>query len=129
MLAVADTSAIIAVVMNEPERPLVIGATQGAELIAPASLTFEIGNAFTRLFRRRLISPEQMLLAWQAARGIPVALRDIDMLAALRLSGQHGVYAYDAYMLQCAIETSAALLTLDRRLKQTARAIGLDVME
>jgi hypothetical protein len=35
---VADTSSIIAVIANEPEKPLLIAKSQGCDLIAPRSL-------------------------------------------------------------------------------------------
>ena len=43
MSCVIDTSAIIAVLLSEPERAALIRATKGAELVAPASVHWEIG--------------------------------------------------------------------------------------
>ena len=48
---VADTSTIIAVIGNEPEKPLLIAKTQGYDLIAPQSLHWEIGNAFSAMIK------------------------------------------------------------------------------
>jgi predicted nucleic acid-binding protein len=39
------------------------------------------------------------------------------------------MYAYDALMLQCALEASAPLLTLDMRLKGVARNLGIAIVE
>jgi predicted nucleic acid-binding protein len=45
MRAVVDTSALLAVVLNEPERANIIAATRGYDLHAPSLLPYEIGNA------------------------------------------------------------------------------------
>ncbi len=47
--SVADTSTVIAVIANEPEKPLLIAKMQGYDSIAPRSLYWEIGNAFSRM--------------------------------------------------------------------------------
>ncbi len=44
---VIDTSAVIAVVTNEVHKPALIQLTKGIELLSPASLPFEVGNAFS----------------------------------------------------------------------------------
>ena len=129
MRIVADTSVFIAVVMNEPEKQWVISATRAAEAIAPHSLPFEIGNAITRLVKRRLLTPERARAAWEAAAAVPVSLHEIDLVAAVRLACSRDMYAYDAFMLQCALETSSAILTLDKRLKSAAAEMGLTIVE
>lgn len=43
---VIDASAIIAVLAGEPERERLLSLTSGANLIAPPSVHWEIGNAF-----------------------------------------------------------------------------------
>jgi len=39
-----DTSVVIAVIANEPEKQSLIRMTEGADLIAPHSVHWEIGN-------------------------------------------------------------------------------------
>ena len=55
---VADTSTVIAVIANEPEKPLLIAKSQGYDLIAPRSLYWEIGNAFSAMIKRGRITLE-----------------------------------------------------------------------
>lgn len=43
---VIDTSALIAVIVAEPERNKLIEITKGNTLIGPGSIPWEIGNAF-----------------------------------------------------------------------------------
>ena len=40
---VVDTSVIIAVIANEPQRDILIDLTKGADLLAPPSVHWEIG--------------------------------------------------------------------------------------
>lgn len=44
---------------------------------------------------------------------------------ALEISHDFGIYAYDAYMLSCALENKASLLTLDRHLAEIAMKLKI----
>jgi predicted nucleic acid-binding protein len=46
---VVDASTIIAVIANELEKEQLVNITKGADLLAPASIHGEIGNAFSAL--------------------------------------------------------------------------------
>ncbi len=129
MNVVIDANIVIAVVLGEPERAWAIQATRAATAIAPRSLPFEIGNTLSGLLKRRRLSKSGVQAAWSAATAFQVTLCDIDMRAALRLAAAHDIYAYDTYMLQCAVETASKLATLDKKLAHVARTIGLDVLE
>ena len=94
-----DANVVIAGVMNEPERDVLLKATAGQSLIAPASLPWEIGNAFAAMFKRRRIRIEQAIAALKLYQQMPIKLYDVDVEAALILSDQLGIYAYDAYIL------------------------------
>jgi predicted nucleic acid-binding protein len=62
-------------------------------------------------------------------RRMPIELRAVDLGKAVSLSHRLGIYAYDGYMLQCALDTAAELLTLDRGLKAAAKAAGVPLRE
>ncbi len=126
---VADTSTIIAVIANEPETPLLIAKTQGYELFAPRSLYWEIGNAFSAMIKRRRITLAQATAAIEIYEQIPINLVDVDLKQALEIVGKHKVYAYDAYMMACALNRSCPLLTLDGGLAYAAKAAGVEVWE
>ncbi len=49
--------------------------------------------------------------------------------SALRVATDTGIYAYDAYFLECALRMRCPLVTLDRRMKTVAREIGIQIME
>lgn len=129
MHVVIDTSAIIAVIVAEPERERLIRVTIGSDLIAPGSVHWEIGNAFSAMLKRNRLSLNDALSSIQAYRSIPIRWVDIDLDEALRLAERLDIYAYDAYLLHCAEEFNAPLLTLDKALQENARAMGLSVMD
>jgi predicted nucleic acid-binding protein len=52
MKVVIDTSAIIAVLLGEEHRDRIIRQTEGTDLIAPETLHWEVGNAFSAMFKR-----------------------------------------------------------------------------
>jgi predicted nucleic acid-binding protein len=126
---VVDTSALLAVLLEEPERPALIAATTGAVLLAPASLPWEVGNALVAAIRRQRLSAAAAQAAWAAYGSVPIRLVEVDIAQAIGLATELGVYAYDAYMLEAARSARVPLLTLDAALARAARSIGVSVME
>jgi predicted nucleic acid-binding protein len=126
---VIDASAIIAVVTKEPLRADLIEATRGADLLAPYSVHWEIGNAFSAMFKRNRATVEQALDAIRAYENIPIRLLDVDLSASLEIAGRLGLYAYDAYLIRCALQYNAPLLTLDRGLISAAQESNARVIE
>jgi len=60
---------------------------------------------------------------------IPVRLMSVDINQALQLAIDFNIYAYDAYFLQCAIDHSCPLLTLDKGMKKVAKQINIKILE
>ncbi|MCZ2099496.1 MAG: type II toxin-antitoxin system VapC family toxin [Anaerolineae bacterium] len=54
---------------------------------------------------------------------------DVDLKQALGMVKQLRVYAYDAYLLVCAMQMGTPLLTLDQPLKLAAANLGIEVLE
>jgi predicted nucleic acid-binding protein len=129
MEIVIDTSAILAVVGEQPEKAELIRLTRGATLVAPASVHWEVGNALSAMFKRRAIGLDTALELLDAYAAIPIRLIDMALKQAVELSARLNVYAYDAYVIACAVNQKAPLLTLDRGLIERARDLKLDVLE
>ena len=129
MRIVADTNTFLAVALDEPERNGLIEVTRGHDLVAPAVLPYEIGNALSSLVRRKRLTEAQLAAAWDAVAAIPVELALVNVRAALLLAGHFRIYAYDAYFLQCALETKSPLLTLDRQLRHVAERLDVTFVE
>ena len=129
MHIVADTNIFLAVALGEPERARIIEMTTGHELAAPQVLPFELGNAIAAMKKRRILTADEVVPCWDAVQAIPVDLRPIDIRSALHIASRAGIYAYDAYFLECALNLRAPLLTLDKQMKRVARELSIPVME
>ncbi len=128
MEVVTDASALLAVVLDEPERRSIIDATEGATLISPLALPYEIGNALIAMRKRRKIEEEAILPAWRATQQIPVQLVPVEMEPALALALAYGIYAYDAYYLHCSLSHRRPLLTLDRKMREVAQELDIRLL-
>jgi predicted nucleic acid-binding protein len=129
MDVVIDTSAIMAVIVNEPERDALIELTKGADLIAPFSVHWEIGNAFSALLRRKRATLFAALQAIEAYGQIPIRFVDVELHESIPIAHAQGIYAYDAYLIRCAQKYRSPLLSLDRYLVQCALRTGVQVLE
>jgi predicted nucleic acid-binding protein len=129
MDVVVDTSVIIAVLAHEPQRSALIRLTKGADLLAPASVHWEIGNAFSAMLKRNRIEVDQELQAVAAYRQIPIRYVDVELEDTLAIAAQYAIYAYDAYLIRCGLKFSAPLLSLDRGLLQVAEQAGVHTIE
>jgi hypothetical protein len=73
-------------ITNEAHKRRLIETTKSAELIAPSSLHWEVGNAFSAMFRRNRITLKQSIAALNAYRQIPLRFHDIELTTAIQLS-------------------------------------------
>jgi len=126
---VIDTSALLAVIVAEPERDRIVESTSGHTLIAPGSIPWEIGNAFSAMIKQRRLGFTEAQQGLKIFYTIPLRLVKVDLNNAISIANQTKLYAYDAYFLDCAIRYSVPLLTLDRGLERAARKLGIKLME
>lgn len=129
MQIVSDTNIFLAVVLDEPDKDRIIQITSGVDVAAPEILPYEIGNALSAMLKRGQISNTEALAALKATNDIPVRLLAADIQQALKLAMEFNIYAYDAYFLQCARALSSPLITLDKRMKNVAVELGIEVWE
>jgi len=129
MYITIDTSALIAVIGNEASKQKIIEITKGYSLCAPVSVHWEIGNAFSAMFKRRKSSIKLAKKALKEYKKIPIKFIDVPLDKTLEISHAQNIYAYDAYLIQCAQQTSTSLLTLDNQLKITAEKMGVNILE
>lgn len=126
---VIDTSAIVAVIFNEPERNAIIKKTTGQTLIGPGSISWEICNAFSAMFRQGRLTLEEALRGLEIFEQIPLRYINIDFSHTLKIAKQSKIYAYDAYFLDCAIRYNTPLLTLDKQLLNIAKTLNVVILE
>lgn len=129
MEIVIDTSVVIAVLTNEAERAALVELTRGAHLVAPASVHWEVGNAFAAMLKRRRITLAEIEQALDAYEKIPLRFLEVELTTALRIAAKHNLYAYDAYLIACANRQRCPLLTLDGGLARAAKSAGVELAE
>jgi predicted nucleic acid-binding protein len=129
MEIVIDTSALLAVIVGEPEREIIVEITAGNSLIGPGSIPWEIGNAFSAMFKQKRITIQEAEKGFAIFKSIPLRYVEPDFINSLKISKKANMYAYDAYLLDCALRYNAPLLTLDKKLKATAKKINIQTLE
>jgi len=126
---VSDASAFLAVALNEADREWIVEKTAGCSVISPEVLPYEIGNALMALKRKGRLNDREILRAFDISQRIAVRLVPVKIRDAMKLAFRFNIYAYDAYYLQCCVENKMPLLTLDGRMGDIARNLGIKVVE
>lgn len=126
---VVDTTVIVAVVTNEPIKERLIEATLDVTLVAPSSIDVEVGNAFSRMFKRQRIDLATAELALESYSQIPITSLDVDLLSAVRLAHELDIYAYDAYVIDCALKNDLPIISLDGGLLEASRRANVETIE
>ena len=93
MEIIIDTSAILAVLLNEPSRPKIVSITQNSVLGAPGSVKWEIANALTALFKRNRISIEEGHAVMKSFLSIPAREYQVDFETTLDVGNKYNIYA------------------------------------
>ena len=81
-----DACAIMAVIIKEPERDLVIQLTQNTVMVSPNIMSYEIANALTKMMKKRIIEKERMLTAFGIYRNIPMKIVEVDFEKVLEIA-------------------------------------------
>lgn len=126
---VIDTSVIIAVIANEPEKEEIIKVTEGANLLAPSSVYWEVGNAFSAMFRRGRTDFKKVKQALAIFQKIPIRFVNVELEQSLKIAKETNSYCYDAYLLRCSQKYHAPLITLDKKLLNIAKALSIKIVE
>ncbi len=133
MGVVVDASFIASALLPEEHSPFVEATLTGMDeraLLAPALLSWEIGNILRKNCRRGDLSPDQAeeRLAAFCAMDISQYPPTPEALArTARLATAHDLTVYDASYLDLALSTGFGLASLDRPLVVVARKLGLSV--
>jgi predicted nucleic acid-binding protein len=123
-----DASAIMSIILNEPNKEIVIKLTRGSMLLSPAMISYEIGNALISLYKRHKLKENEVIDAYNDFKQIPIRTLDIDMEKALKISCKYNVYAYDAYYLETAKRLKLPLITFDIPMKNVALDMKINVL-
>ena len=122
-----DASAVLAVILEEPEKDSIVKATAGCEAKAPGCLRWEVGNAFSAMAKRGRLEPEETFAALKVFDMIPMQEVEVDLGEALEMALENDIYAYDAYYLAAAKKHRVELLSLDQRMLEVAKNEGIKI--
>jgi len=124
-----DASAIMAVILNEPNKTRVIKLTENSTLLSPEIISFEIGNALINLLKRQKITETKLLEAYKAFISIPIRNIAIDIEKALMIACKYNIYAYDAYYLETAYRLKLPLVTFDGLMKEVGTDLNIRILD
>ena len=125
---IIDASCILAVLTNESEREQVLKVTEGTNLISPASLPYEVGNAFSAMIKRKRIDGKQAVGAYEEFEKFPIRLVKPDIKKAVAIASEERHYAYDVYYIVCALDMGIPLYSLDGGLIEIAKRRGVQCL-
>lgn len=129
LMVVVDTSIVLAVLLNEPERDAILTRTRGKRVLVAPSLPWEVGNALVALVRRGRADLASIVRVWRAFEKIPLSFAESSIPASLRLAAESALYAYDAYVIEAARAAGTPLMTLDKKQRSVAVERGIDILE
>ena len=123
-----DASAIMAIILNESNRNIVVNLTKEATLLSPEMISFEIGNALVSLFKRHKLNETEVLKAYEDFTKIPIRTLEPDMGKALKISCKYNIYAYDAYYLETAYRLKLPLITFDGNMTVVGKNMKITIL-
>ena len=128
MEIIADACAIMAIIVKEPERDLVIKLTRNAIIVSPEMVSYEIANALTKMMKKKVIEKERMINAFNYFKDIPIKIVQINIEKALEIACDYNIYAYDACYLEAAKRLNLSLLTFDGNMAKVGKEMGIKIL-
>jgi len=70
-----DACVILAVLLEEPEKDIVLETTKNSILVVPNIIDFEIVNALSKLHKRKVLTEEEVYEIYSSYKQIPLHIR------------------------------------------------------
>jgi predicted nucleic acid-binding protein len=119
-IKVVDSSALAAILFDEPEADIVADRLFGATLVAPSLLSYELANVCSLKMGRYPETASGLASTFRLRERLGVRELAIDHPEAVDLARKTGLTAYDASYLWLAHRLGVELVTLDRQLERAA---------
>ena len=123
-----DACAIMAVIVKEPERDLIMQLTQNTVMVSPTMVSYEIANALTKMMKKKIIEKERMINAFSYFKKIPIKTIETNIERALEIAWEYKIYAYDACYLESAKRLNLPLLTFDGNMIKVGKELGISLL-
>jgi predicted nucleic acid-binding protein len=124
-----DSCVIMAVLMEEPEKHMILELTKDANIIVPSVIDFEVGNALSKLFKRKILTEKEVYEVFFTYKQIPLHAKAVDLNNSIRIFCKYSIYAYDAYYLEIASRLNLPLITFDTKMKEAAKDLNVTILE
>ena len=122
---VIDASCILEFLLNQQGKNLVVEKVSDNGLVSPACLPYEVGNAVSKLIKRKLLSVFDGAAVYHEFSRIPIRLVEPDITNAIVIAGETESYAYDAYYISVAKQLSLPLFSMDSGMQTNAVKQGV----
>ena len=76
---VIDTSALLAVIVGEPERDRIVELTSGHTLLGPGAIPWEVGNAFSAMLKHRRLTLAEAQEGLRIFHTVPLRFVKVDL--------------------------------------------------
>jgi len=86
MEVLIDACAIMAVIVKEPERDLIIRLTKNTAILSPNVVSYEVANALTKMMKKKVIEKERMLNAFDYYKRIPTKIIEVNLERDLEIA-------------------------------------------
>lgn len=128
-MIVVDCSYTMAMVMPDERRPRSLALAEESRLFAPPIWSYEVANAFSMAVRRGRIEPDRAATLARRIEDYGVNLDSADATVHQRYlaARAHDLSAYDAAYVELALHRRYGLATLDARMGELARRLGVVV--
>jgi predicted nucleic acid-binding protein len=128
MEMIVDASAIMAVIIEEPGREIVIELTKNVTIASPNMVGYEIANGLTKMMKKKIIEKDEMINAIKYFRRIPIKAIEVDLEKVIEIAWRYNIYSYDACYLESAQRLNLPLLTFDGNMVRIGKEIGLKIL-
>ena len=136
LFLVLDASVAVSWVMGDEDEPYSVGVLECLpkyRTIVPAVWPLEVGNALVMAERRQRLLWAKAAAFLSMVQALPI---DVEMeqsqhltVELVELARQQQLSVYDASYLHLAMRRGGLLATMDQRLRQAAKTVGLPLFE
>ena len=117
---VIDASALAALVFSEPEQSKIAEQIQGASLLAPTLIDYELASVCLKKLRRYSRQRDALLAALALVKRMDIKQVRVNPAEVAILADEARITAYGAAYLWLSLVHRAPLVTLDQKLGRAA---------
>ena len=122
---IIDSICILEFLLNHKFQEIIQRTVGNSQLVAPECLSYEVGNAVSKLINKGLITVVDGVAVYHELARIPIRFIEPDVSNSIVIAGESGCNAYEAYYVALAQQLSLPLFTLNENMKKIAISRGV----